>query len=55
MKTSLKTGFAQIFSCCPPKMGGFGVALARTPPWPVLPPPPLTKLKIGGLKVKSLI
>ena len=21
MKTSLKTGFAQIFSCCPPKMG----------------------------------
>ena len=24
MKTSLKTGFAQIkFSCCPPKMGGY--------------------------------
>ena len=22
MKTFLKTGFAQIFSCCPPKMGG---------------------------------
>ena len=22
MKTSLKTGFAQIFSCCPQKMGG---------------------------------
>ena len=48
MKTSLKTGFAQIFSCCPPKWG----VLAW--PWPVRPPS-LTKLKIGGLKVKSLI
>ena len=41
MKTSLKTGFAQIFSCCPPKMGGCS---------PPCPPPPahtprLTKLK----------
>ena len=38
MKTSLKTGFAQIkFSCCPPKMGGYrkfegGGSPARTPP-----------------------
>ena len=40
MKTSFKTGFAQIFSCCPQKWGTrkFGAApLARTPP--------LTKLK----------
>ena len=39
MKTSLKTGFAQIFSCCPknlscPKFGGAAAPLAppaRTP------------------------
>ena len=30
MKTSLKTGFAQIFSCCPQKMGG-------CPPGPYAP------------------
>ena len=36
METSLKTGFAQIFSCCPknlscPKCGGAPAPLARTP------------------------
>ena len=36
METSLKTGFAQIFSCCPknlscPKCGGAAAPLARTP------------------------
>ena len=30
METSLKTGFAQIFSCCP-KCGGAPAPLARTP------------------------
>ena len=41
MKTSSKTGFAQIFPCCPPKMGGC------SPPRPPPPArtPPLTKLK----------
>ena len=43
MKTSLKTGFAQIFSCCPPKMGGcrkFGGRRLQPPSpfWPVRPP-----------------
>ena len=41
MKTSLKAGFAQIFSCCPknlscPKFGGAAAPLAppaRTPMW----------------------
>ena len=41
METSLKTGFAQIFSCCPknlscPKLGGAAAPLAppaRTPMW----------------------
>ena len=42
MKTSLKVGFAQIFSCCPknlscPKLGGAAASLApppaRTPMW----------------------
>ena len=37
MKTSLKTGFAKIFSCCPknlscPKFGGTAVPLAPPPP-----------------------
>ena len=36
METSLKTGFAQIFSCCPknlscPKCGGAPAPLAHTP------------------------
>ena len=44
METSLKTGFAQIFSCCPkklscPKFGGAAAPLAlppaRTPMFPV--------------------
>ena len=42
MKTFLKAGFAQIFSCCPkklscPKFGGGGAAapLAPSPPRPV--------------------
>ena len=39
MKTSLKTGFAQIFSCCPkkaelPKIWG-GAAAPLAPPRPV--------------------
>ena len=37
METSLKTGFAQIFSCCPknlscPKFGGGGCSSPRSPP-----------------------
>ena len=37
METSLKTGFAQIFSCCPknlsrPKFGGAAAPLAPLPP-----------------------
>ena len=41
METSLKTGFAQIFSCCPknlscPKFGGAAAALA--PPHPARTP-----------------
>ena len=39
MNTSLKTGFAQIFSCCPAKMGGL------QPPSSPGPYTPLTKLK----------
>ena len=39
MKASLKTGFAQILSCCPPKMGGC------SPPRPPGPYPTLTKLR----------
>ena len=43
MKTSLKAGFAQIFSCCPknlccPKFGGAADPLAPPPP-PPLPGP----------------
>ena len=39
MKTSLKAGFAQIFSCCPknlscPKFGGAAAPLALPPPGP---------------------
>ena len=39
MKTSLKAGFAQIFSCCPknlscPKFGGAAAPLALPPPPP---------------------
>ena len=50
MKTSLKTGFAQIFSCCPkkyelPKLwGGGGGGGGRPPPSP--PPPARTPMKI---------
>ena len=40
MKTSLKTGFPQIFSCCPEKMGGCSPPIA-----PLARTPPLTKLK----------
>ena len=44
MKTSVKTDFAQIFSCCPKKMGArkFGAAPPSSPPART---PPLTKLK----------
>ena len=47
MKTSLKTDFAQIFSCRPLKMGGSniwggGCSPPPSPPWPIRP---LNKLK----------
>ena len=50
MKTSLKTGFAQIFSCCPQKMGArkFGAGLQPPPPPPLAPlarTSPVRKLK----------
>ena len=45
MKTSLKTGFAQIFLLLPPKSWGAAAPLAASPPWPERPPSPLTKLK----------
>ena len=39
MKTSLKTGSAQIFSCCLQKLGARKFGAAPTlPPWPVRPP-----------------
>ena len=46
METSLKTGFTQIFSCCPknlscPKFGGLQ---PRPPP---LPPPPRTPMSLS--------
>ena len=38
MKTSLKTGFAQIFSCCPPnKLGGSKIWSSPPPPGPYAP------------------
>ena len=42
MGTSLKTGFAQIFSCCPKNLScpKFGGAAAPSPPTPS--PPPLS-------------
>ena len=44
MKTSLKTGFAQIFSCCPQKMGESKIW--GSPPFaPLARTPLLTKLK----------
>ena len=44
MKTPLKTGFAQIFSCCPPKMGDSKIW--GSPPFaPLARTPLLTKLK----------
>ena len=42
MKTSLKTGFAQIFSCCPPKMGDSKIW--SSPPPPLRPPGPYAPL-----------
>ena len=50
MKTSLKAGFAQTFSCCPKKSelpkiwGGAAAPLAR-PPTPT-PPPPLRPVRL---------
>ena len=40
MKTSLKTGFAQIFSCCPQKMGAQKFGAGLQPPLPPIAPPP---------------
>ena len=48
MKTSLKTGFAQIFSCCPPKMGDC------SPPRPPGPYAPLNETKKNKLFFKRL-
>ena len=52
MKTSLKTGFAQIFSSCPKKMGvskifwgGEGGGCSPPPNTPLARTSPLTKLK----------
>ena len=47
METSLKTGFAQIFSCCPKKLScpKFGGAAA-----PLAPPRPVRLWKIMGIK-----
>ena len=39
MKTSLKTGFAQIFPCCPPKMGARKFEAGLQPPSPPPRPP----------------
>ena len=54
METSLKTGFAQIFSCCPKKLscpkfvggGGGGGGGGRPPPSP--PPGPYAYEKSGS-------
>ena len=59
MKTSLKTGVAQIFSCCPEKMGGskiWGGGGAAPPPPHRLPGPyaPLNETKKDKLFVKQL-
>ena len=45
MKTSVKTDFAQIFSCCPKKMGGSKIWGSPPPSSPPARTPPLTKLK----------
>ena len=49
METSLKTGFAQVFSCCPKNLScpNFGGAAA-----PLAPPArtPMIKIKIGQHK-----
>ena len=57
MKRFLKTGVAQIFSCCPPKMGGSkiwggGASAPPSPPWPVRPP--LSETKKDKLFFKQL-
>ena len=49
MNTSLKTGFAQIFSCCPPQNGGLPKIWGEEAAAPlalVARTPPLTKLKM---------
>ena len=56
MKTSLKTGFAQIFSCCLPKMVGcrkFGGRRLQPPRSPV-PNAPLNETKNDKLFFKQL-
>ena len=52
MKTSLKAGFAKIFSCCPknlscPKFWGAAASLAP-PPSPPPPPARVPMIKKGG-------
>ena len=48
MKTSSKTGFAQIFSCTPPKMGGSKIwgSPPFVPPGPYAPLNETTKNKL---------
>ena len=53
MKTSLKTGFAKIFSCCPQKIGDSKIW--GSPPFaPLARTPLLTKLKKDKLFFKQL-
>ena len=56
MKTSLKSGFSQIFSCSPPKNGGLE-NLGQTPPPPLRSPgpyAPLNETKKAKLFLKQL-
>ena len=60
MQTSLKTGFAQIFSCCPnnlscPKFGG-GAAAPLAPParTPMFTLMSILPVKLGTLYLKKL-
>ena len=61
MQTSLKTGFAQIFSCCPnnlscPKFGGAAAPLAppaRTPMFTLISTS-ILPVKLGTLYLKKL-
>ena len=50
MKTSVKTDFAQIFSCCPKKMGGSKIW--GSPP-PFVPPGPYAPLNETKKQLRS--